>query len=145
MEQTFTTNSSEETEALGAEFSKHLKQGDIVALYGDLGTGKTAFVRGVLKALGADDGITSPTFIIVNEYRLPTLFAAHFDMYRIETKDALEGSGFYDYLDRALILIEWSENIEWALDENTIRVRMAGSGDVTRVITILTPAEGGIA
>lgn len=139
MKETFTTDSREETEALGAAFSKRLKAGDVVAFYGELGAGKTAFIRGVLTALGADAPITSPTFTIVNEYRLPNLLAAHFDMYRIESEEALEGSGFYDYLDRALILIEWSENIEWALDGAIIRVEIEGSGEASRKIAIEMP------
>lgn len=139
LKETFTTDSREETEALGATFSKRLKEGDIVAFYGELGAGKTAFIRGILTALGADAHITSPTFTIVNEYRLPNLLAAHFDMYRIDSEEALEGSGFYDYLDRALVLIEWSENIEWALDDNVIRVEIEGSGEAPRKIAIEMP------
>lgn len=139
LRETFTTNSRDETEALGATFSKRLKKGDIVAFYGDLGAGKTAFIRGVLTALGAEDHITSPTFTIVNEYPLPDFLAAHFDMYRIESEDALDGSGFYDYLERALVLIEWSENIEWALDDDIIRVKIEGSGEQPRDIVITMP------
>ncbi len=135
------TNSEAETEAYGRAFAERLRAGDVVALYGGLGAGKTAFVRGALRALGYTEVVNSPTFAIVNEYRGGRLDAAHFDMYRIENEDALYSTGFYDYLDgRFALFIEWSENIPWAMDGREIAVRIEGSADEPRRITV---TEGG--
>ena len=133
----YITHSPEETEALGADYAASLQPGDVVAFSGDLGAGKTAFTRGVLRGLGYQGRVTSPTFAIVNEYRGGRLDAAHFDMYRIQDEDALYFTGFYDYLDgRMVLFIEWSENIPWALDGSEIAVHIAGSGDEPRKIEI---------
>ena len=85
----YITHSPEETEALGAEYAKSLKAGDVVAFSGDLGAGKTAFTRGVLHGLGYEGRVTSPTFAIANEYETPTVKVAHFDLYRILDSEAL--------------------------------------------------------
>lgn len=133
----YKTTCQSETEALGASIAKALKEGDIVAFLGGLGAGKTAFSRGVLRGLGYDNNVASPTFTIVNEYRGGTLDAAHFDMYRISGEDELYSTGFYDYLDgRFLLLIEWCENIEFALADDIIRVTITGQGESGREITI---------
>lgn len=133
----YESNSPTETEALGQEISAHLKAGDVVAFYGPLGAGKTAFARGLLRGLGYTQNVTSPTFTIVNEYRGGRLDCAHFDMYRIEDEDGLYSTGFYDYLDgRFVLLIEWSEHIDWAIGDGAIRIAIAGSGDQARHITI---------
>ncbi len=136
MKRIFTTNSQDETESLGNTFSSELKNGDVVAFFGELGAGKTAFIRGTLRGLGVAEAVTSPTFNIINEYRSGRIPVAHFDMYRIENDDALTGTGFYDYLDDTLILLEWAEHIPWALDDNTIRISIDGSGEEPRQITI---------
>lgn len=135
--QKFETTDVTGTEALGAQLTPQLKAGDIVAFYGGLGAGKTAFARGVLRGLGYTGEVTSPTFTIVNEYRGGALDCAHFDMYRIEDEQGLYSTGFYDYLDgRFVLLIEWSEHIGWALDDDIFRVTIEGSGDMPRAITI---------
>lgn len=95
----YITHSPEETEALGAEYAKSLKAGDVVAFSGDLGAGKTAFTRGVLHGLGYEGRVTSPTFAIANEYETPTVKVAHFDLYRILDSEALFEIGFDEYLD----------------------------------------------
>ena len=84
----FTTNSTEETEAIGAEFAKRLQPSDFVAMFGDLGAGKTAFVRGASKVLAPEANVQSPTYTVVNEYpaKIPVY---HFDMYRIDDEDSL--------------------------------------------------------
>ena len=108
--------------AAGAEVAKLLRPGDTVALRGELGAGKTVFVRGAAAALGCREQVTSPTFAIVNQYlgRVPVF---HFDMYRIEGEGDLYSTGYYDYLDgRSVLFIEWSENIAFALPEDTITV-----------------------
>lgn len=106
-----TTHSPEETEQAGADFAASLVPGDVVTLDGDLGAGKTAFARGVLRGLGYTGRVTSPTFAIANEYAVPVATVVHFDLYRILDEEALFELGFEEYLDdRHILLIEWSEN-----------------------------------
>ena len=131
------TNTPQETEALGAKLSSRLKAGDVVALYGGLGMGKTAFVRGMAAGLGLDrTQVSSPTFALVNDYGgSPPLI--HFDMYRISGWEDLYSTGFFDYMDAGTILaVEWSENIENALPEHSIRVSFSRLSDNQREIDI---------
>lgn len=133
---TFVSKSESETECFAAEFAKTLKGGSVVAFEGDLGAGKTAFSRGVAKALNSRDSVSSPTFAIVNEYDadIPIF---HFDMYRIETLGELYSIGFFEYLERGgICLIEWSENIYSALPEDTVFVRINSLDNTTREITV---------
>ena len=138
----YCSNSAEETEALGAELAVRLRPGDVVAYTGDLGAGKTAFVRGMAQGLGISQRVTSPTFTIVNEYqgRIP-LF--HFDMYRLPDADALFDIGWEDYLDRGgVCAVEWSENVADALEDEPIRVDIRrGEHDGQRVISIRNAPE----
>ncbi len=116
------THSAAETEAAGRAFAKALSRGDVVACFGDLGAGKTAFARGVAAGLGCKGRVTSPTFTIVNEYDGP-LPLFHFDMYRLGGEDDLFDIGWEDYLSRGgVCLVEWSERIAGALPPETIRV-----------------------
>ena len=138
----FETNSQEETEALGAAYGRLLRQGDVTALYGDLGAGKTAFVRGALRSMGYEGAVSSPTFAIVNEYRGGRLDCAHFDVYRIISEDQLYGTGFYDYLDgRWAVFIEWSENIPFAVTEDMPKVSIEHRGEAGRRVTIESERE----
>lgn len=133
----YITNTPQETEALGAKLSSRLKAGDVVALYGGLGMGKTAFVRGMAVGLGLDSTlVSSPTFALVNDYGgNPPL--VHFDMYRINSWEDLYSTGFFDYLDvGAVLAVEWSENIENALPERAIRVSFSRLSDNRRQIEI---------
>lgn len=125
------TSSAEETEALGAELARALEEDSslppFIALYGDLGVGKTAFTRGVASVVSPGIPVRSPTFALVNEYRATPggRFTAifHFDMYRIDSEDDLDSIGFWDYPMRGgLILTEWSEKIPFALPEDYIRL-----------------------
>ena len=125
MTEKYTTNSQAETERLGEKIAKRMIAGDVIAFFGGLGAGKTALCRGILRGLGYTGDVTSPTFSIVNEYRGGTLDAAHFDMYRIQDEQDLYSTGFYDYLDgRFVVLIEWSENIAFALEDSYIQIKM---------------------
>lgn len=135
--QTFVTKNENETVLLGERLAKALKGGTVVAFFGGLGMGKTAFTRGIAKGLGAVRSVSSPTFAIVNDYGgEPHLY--HFDMYRVESWDDLYSSGFFDYYESGGVLaVEWSENIENALPENTVRVFFErGDSDTERIITI---------
>lgn len=134
----FVTNSPEETEELGERLGRTLSPGDVVAFTGDLGAGKTAFTRGIARGLGIGDRVTSPTFAIVNEYEGGRLPLFHFDMYRLTSSDELFDIGWEDYLARGgVCAVEWSENVEDALEEDTIRVDIRrGDTDQQRRISI---------
>lgn len=137
------TQNDRETERAGARLAPLLTPGTVVAFYGDLGAGKTTFIRGLAGALGITQAVTSPTYTIVNEYEgnLP-LF--HFDMYRLQSADELFDIGWEDYLERGGILaVEWSENVEEAFPADTVRVRIEKEGEETRRITLENlPDEG---
>ena len=123
------TNSPEETEAFGAEVARYMTEDAsaprFIALYGDLGVGKTAFVRGLASVIAPNSIVRSPTFALVNEYRASKSSLFHFDMYRIEDEDELYSIGFYDYLDRGICVVEWSENIPYALPERYLKVEIS--------------------
>lgn len=135
----YITNSEAETEALGEGFAKKLPDGSVVAFYGELGSGKTAFVRGMARGMGIDAPVTSPTFTIVNEYIGPrSLF--HFDMYRLGGAEELFDIGWEDYLGRnGVCAVEWSENVADAFEGDEYIVSFRKTGDESREITI----EGG--
>ena len=125
-----------ETEAAGAAFAETLPDGAVVALYGDLGAGKTAFVRGMARGLGIDARVSSPTFTIVNEY-LGARELYHFDMYRLASSEELFDIGWEDYLSRGgICAVEWSENVSDAFEGDEITVRIEKTGDESRTITI---------
>lgn len=124
----FISKSPEETQKIGEEFAKNLKSGEIIALYGDLGAGKTTFVQGLAKGLGITKRITSPTFIIVKRYKLqqnPNIsFLYHIDLYRIEGQVNVEELGFDEIIQdpHNIIVIEWAEKMENQLPEERINI-----------------------
>lgn len=123
------SHSPAETEEIGRALAEQMLASPaippFVALYGDLGVGKTAFVRGFASAIAPEARVKSPTFALVHEYKGKSTTVFHFDMYRITGEDDLYSIGFYDYLDRrGICLTEWSENIEFALPENYVRVEI---------------------
>jgi tRNA threonylcarbamoyladenosine biosynthesis protein TsaE len=122
-----TTLNADETIQFGIELAKKLKPGDVIALYGDLGTGKTQLVKGICKGLGVTQTVNSPTFMIVNEYSSPEIKNIfHFDLYRMTSENEVISMGFYDYMnDRGIILIEWPGLIESLLPEETIKLHLA--------------------
>lgn len=136
----YTTFSNIETEKVGKELFKKLDYPAFVALYGDLGAGKTAFVRGMVSSFDKDAIVTSPTYNIVNKYTFDKKNLYHFDMYRITDDDDLYSVGFYDYLDDGVIVTEWSENIPYALPDSHIRVTiLKGDEENKREITVEFP------
>lgn len=139
------THSTEETEAYGAALARAIAENSdlprFIALYGDLGVGKTAFVRGFTSFFSKSARVKSPTFALVNEYRCDALSVFHFDMYRIEDEDELYSIGFYDYQDRnGICLTEWSENIEYALPDKYFSVKIEkceGDTELRKITTEL--------
>lgn len=130
------SKSVKETETLGRRIASVLSGTEVIAMFGDLGAGKTAFTRGLASGLSFDYGVSSPTFAIVNEYN-GKFNIYHFDMYRITSEDDLYSTGYYDYLDNGIVIIEWSENIEYALDDNAIRITIKKTDDENhRIFTI---------
>ena len=117
----FLTRSAAETELLGARLAGLLSPGDVIALRGGLGAGKTAFTRGLARGLGIEEAVTSPTYTIVNEYPQGRLPLFHFDMYRLRDAEDLFDLGWEDYLDRGgVCAVEWSENVWEALEDPII-------------------------
>ena len=133
----FVSKSVADTEKLAARLAEKLRGGEVIAFTGSMGMGKTAFTRGLVEALGRGGVVSGPTFALVNEYAA-RLTVQHFDMYRVSGWDDLYSTGFFDYLDTdSVLVIEWSENIDGALPENTIRIDMQkGETETERVITI---------
>ena len=140
------TRTADETERVGRELAeKMLKDPSMprfIALEGDLGVGKTVFVRGFVSALVPGAAVRSPTFALVNEYRNRETkrVVYHFDVYRITSEDDLYSIGFYDYIDNGICLVEWSENIRYAFPESYLVVRIekdnANDPDSRRVSVI---------
>lgn len=131
------TKSQQETENFAKEIGKKLKGDEIIALYGDLGVGKTVFTRGLVGSFGVKNAVTSPTFTLVNEYTAPKFKIYHFDMYRIKSLEDLESTGFFDYMYRGVFVIEWSENIENYLPQETIKIYIEkNENDGERIITL---------
>lgn len=133
--------STQKTEELAANFAKRIsvdKKGLVLAMTGDLGAGKTAFVRGLAKGLGYTSAVSSPTFAIINEYVGGRLPIYHFDMYRIDSWESLYSTGFFDYIETPSVMaVEWSENIAAALPEDRINIDIRrGKTENERTITI---------
>jgi len=139
----FISNSTEETENIGKRFATEAKKEKshiFVAMYGDLGAGKTAFVRGAARAIAPTCDVTSPTYTIVNEYICGKNKLCHFDMYRITGEEDLLSVGYYDYTD-CDIIIEWSEKIEYALPSDYFEVRITKLEKTQRQIKIYAVSE----
>ena len=138
---TLITNNESETIREGERLGQKLKPGSVVALYGDLGAGKTVFTRGLAAGLGIGMNVSSPTFTIVNEYpRDVPLF--HFDMYRLDSEAELFDIGWDDYLDRGgVCVVEWSEKVPGAFSPDTIVVKLENLGGDSRRLEIHN--EGG--
>ena len=135
------SHNERETENIAFNLAKEnkMKFGDIAALRGDLGAGKTAFTRGLVRFLSPSSRVTSPTFSLENEYKTDNnKKILHFDMYRINSHDDLLSVGFYDYLDESaetIIIIEWFDKIAEFFDENTVNIDIVKlDGDERKII-----------
>ena len=133
-----TTRAPEQTRAFGRRLAEDLGPNDCLALYGDLGSGKTCLVQGVCEGLGVTDAITSPTFILVNVYegRLPDggpIAIHHVDLYRLSGPDELIDLGWDDYLGQGgLCLVEWADRAEGLLPADTVRVHIEAPEEMVR-------------
>ena len=130
-----TVDSVAATEALAAGFAAGLKSGDLVALNGELGAGKTAFVRGMASVIAPEAHVSSPTYALVNVYEGDKDTLCHFDMYRINGEDDLYSIGFYDY-DDCILAVEWAQNVRFALPEHYYEVTIEKTGENQRRIKI---------
>ena len=133
----------ERTEAFGARLGAALRPGDVVALYGDLGAGKTTLARGVLRGLGFEGDVASPTFPIVLAYDELTLPVWHVDLYRIEDAAELEELALEEALDGGALLIEWPERLGEALWPHALRLTLRRHGEAARALTAEVPAAWG--
>ena len=128
------THSAAETERLGERVAGVLRGGEVLALFGPMGMGKTAFTRGLARGLGVRGEVSSPTFALIHEHagKIPLY---HFDMFRVTSWDDLYSTGFFDYLETGgVLVIEWSENIEGALPEDAVRISVTrGASEDERI------------
>lgn len=133
----YVSNSLKDTEELAIKISKKIKKGDILAFFGEVGSGKTTFIKNLIKNLGCKEEVTSPTFSIINEYHLNSMIIAHFDMYRIENYNDLYNIGFFEYLNNEnyLLIVEWAENIINEID-NYIKIKIEKINENTRKFII---------
>ena len=131
------TSSPEETEALAAELAARLVLGDVVTVSGELGSGKTTFVRGACVALGVRERVTSPTYTIGHRYHGERSEVSHLDLYRFQQGvSAAEWGDLEPYFDDAIAFVEWPEAGEGVLPEPRYRVRLRHAGDAQRVVSI---------
>jgi tRNA threonylcarbamoyladenosine biosynthesis protein TsaE len=133
---TFISNSAEATESFGREFANDVKSGDVLALTGELGSGKTQFVKGLVSALGANTAATSPTFTLIHEYSGGRLPIYHFDFFRIEDRQSAERLGLDDYFfGDGVSVIEWADRFPDLMPETARWISFETKSETQRVIT----------
>lgn len=126
-----------DTEEFGKKIAEQLNKGTVIALKGDLGAGKTCFTSGFAKGMGYLGDVNSPTFAIVNEYKGGRLDIYHYDMYRITGWEDLYSTGFFEAISsNSVVIVEWSENIEAALPDNTVNITIETLSINERRITV---------
>ena len=132
----FITNNSNQTRKLGYDFAKTLREGKIICLYGDLGSGKTTFVQGLAQGLGIKNRIISPTFVIIRSHKFKKGIFYHTDLYRIETEKDIENLGLEEIINASqdIIAIEWAEKFKSYLPEKRIDIEFINQEDNIRKI-----------
>ncbi len=131
-----TSSSPEQTAAAGAVWAGRAQVGDVIGLIGDLGAGKTQFVKGFVAALGSDAAVTSPTFTLVHEYLGGRLPVYHFDFYRLDSPDAVLRLGFDEYAaGDGVCLIEWADRFPELLPNGAITIAIETRSEGERLIT----------
>jgi tRNA threonylcarbamoyladenosine biosynthesis protein TsaE len=134
--QTITTHSEIETAAAGRDLASHLSAGSVVLLFGDLGAGKTAFVRGLAEGLGVLAGdVTSPTFTIMQEYRGGRLPLYHVDLYRLNDPREIDELGLDELTENGILAIEWAERLP-RIPPEAIRVTLEHAGETERRVAV---------
>ena len=138
MEKVIRTESPEETQALGEKLGKRLKPGDVIALIGDLGTGKTCLTQGIARGVGIapNEAVSSPSYILINEYngKIPIY---HIDLYRLETAVEIAELGLGEYIESdGICIIEWAERMADGLPDTYIKIHIAWEDENTRTIKI---------
>lgn len=125
-EQTFITKNKKETQKIGEEFAKKITNGQILAFFGDLGSGKTTFIQGFSKGLGIKRRIISPTFIIVRKYDINDNNFFHVDLYRVETENDIKSVGLDQIMEdgKSIVAIEWSEKLGKLLPKKRIEIHI---------------------
>lgn len=133
------SNNIDETKKTAENLVKKLKNGDILALYGDLGGGKTTFVQGLAKGLGIKKRIISPTFVIIRSYKVGFKNFYHIDLYRVEDKKDLESLGIMEIINNPenIVVIEWAEKLEKFLPKKRINIYFTYEGEEKRKIRII--------
>ena len=126
---TYISKSEQDTIDFAKNYAQNLKAGDIIVLSGELGSGKTKFVQGILENFNLQDEISSPTFTIVNEYNSDTVNIYHFDVYRLEDSDEFFAIGGEEYFSKGICLIEWGELIEEILPKPYTKISFCKSDD----------------
>ena len=137
------SNSPEQTEALAAELAAELQPGDVVTVSGELGSGKTTFVRGACRALGVTQPVTSPTFTIGHRYR-GSVDVSHLDLFRFGDVSPAEWGDLEPYFDDAVVFVEWPEAGAGVLPSPRAVVRLEHGGGDTRLVTIEHDAASGV-
>ncbi len=140
MEYTYTSNSDKETLSFAKKLAEYLTKNDIIVLTGELGSGKTKFVEGILSYFGIEDSISSPTFTIVNQYDTKDFPIYHFDVYRLQDVSEFYEIGGEEYFENGLCLIEWGELIQEALPKKYIHIHFEKDSldDNIRILKIKT-------
>ena len=134
---TFISNSPDETEAIGRRLAEHIGVGSVLALKGDLGSGKTSFVKGLVAGLGSSTGVTSPTFTILHEYRGGRLPVYHFDFFRLEDRQSVQGLGLDDYFfGDGLSVIEWADRFPEFIPEQARWILFEIKSENQRAISV---------
>jgi len=135
----YVTKSPDETKELASQFAKDISQGDVIALIGDLGTGKTAFTQGLAKAIGVHESVGSPTFKLISEYQGVSFLLYHIDCYRLKNVQQFINIGGEEYITsvNGITVIEWADIIEEILPDDTIKIhfeRIVGDANHRKII-----------
>lgn len=136
MEKEYLSHSEAETEKIGAMIASEIKQNEFIALYGEMASGKTVFMRGFVSKLVPTARVSSPTYAILNVYTDGEKTVNHFDMYRIESEDDLESIAFYDVCENGVSVCEWAEKIPFALPEHFLKITFSKPDAETRRLVV---------
>jgi tRNA threonylcarbamoyladenosine biosynthesis protein TsaE len=141
----FISRSPEQTKRIGARLGSQLTKGDVICLFGELGAGKTTFVQGLVQGWGSSDMVTSPTFVLINQYRRPDGGEIHhLDAYRLRDEGETEVLDLDGLIDQGILLVEWPERIEKALPDENLLIEMYWIADEQRRMVFLPHGQRGV-